>query len=855
MGKTIRAVLISLLLAVLLVQPGAAHPADMYFHTHRVRIMPEGLEVHWELIPGPLIAQSIWYSADSDQDQDISPSEYFDWASSIVQTFSSELDDYPLELSLISVTWPESLEELYSGNESIQIYLEGSWPSGSEGIGQLVLRNRFNPKNSISWYEIRAEEGVRFDTPVQNSGTISLDIGISDNGEYPKNLDFWESGTPSLPWVVESVGLGELAEEAAAESQAPPGGGSRPAAILEGLMQQNESSFTFIFSAIALAALLGALHALSPGHGKTIVAAYLVGSQGKFYHAVALGGIVTLTHTGSVFALGLITLSASRYFLAADVFPFLELLSGLLILVLGIGLLYPRLRLWILEINKRRSSGQKMNVDSGEKGEKLLVIDQKIEEPGPAHSHDPSQMGAIPRGPAVGDPLQGIRWRSLIPLAISGGLVPCPDAIAILLIAATINRLAFGLSLIVSFSLGLAVVLIVIGILIVQGKRLFARLRWFNRAALIVPIISALIVLSVGVLLSVNAIRNINPAQLSFGMTEQKPSFDIRDAKYLYTALNEENHSLLFQRSIDDADIRSIDDDANIWSYSLAPDQTSLIYATNSGENDTQLWEWDPDRDQSELLIECQNAYCSDITWSPDSRGILYGRLDFDLTLNPANVQSIWWLDLTTGETAPLFQDPLTPGFNPRWSPDGKRLSYSSINPLEIRIYEIESGDSLSLPTQLGYPGTWSPDGKKLLILDIDQENDSFVNKIYSYDLENNWLTALAIDPRYDDSFPAWSPDGEWIALVRREWSEDTPGRGNQLWVMRPDGSDLRQLTDAEGEIYFGQPVWSPDSRYLLYDFRQIDSAGVITGIKFFDLNKGKEVELVSPGSRPTWMP
>ena len=243
------------------------------------------------------------------------------------------------------------------------------------------------------------------------------------------------------------------------------------------------------------------------------------------------------------------------------------------------------------------------------------------------------------------------------------------------------------------------------------------------------------------------------------------------------------------------------------------------------------------------------------MTWSPDSRGILYGRLDFDLAVNPANVQSIWWLDLTTRETAPLFQDPLTPGFNPRWSPDGKWLSYSSINPLEIRIYEMESGDSLSLPTQLGYPGAWSPDSKKLLIVDIDQEKENYVNKIYCYELESDWLTALAIDPGYDDSFPVWSPDGEWIALVRREWSEENPGRGSQLWIMRPDGSDLQQLTNAEGEVYFGEPVWSPDSQYILYDYRFIDPEGVVTGINLYDLQKREEMELVSPGSRPAWMP
>jgi TolB protein len=233
----------------------------------------------------------------------------------------------------------------------------------------------------------------------------------------------------------------------------------------------------------------------------------------------------------------------------------------------------------------------------------------------------------------------------------------------------------------------------------------------------------------------------------------------------------------------------------------------------------------------------------------------LYGRLDFDIEVNPANVQSIWWLDLSNGETAPLFQDPLTPGFNPRWSPDGNRLSYSSINPLEIRVYEMESGDSLSLPTQLAYPGAWSPNSQELLIVDIHSENGSYMNKIYSYDLENDWLTALAIDPGYDDSFPTWSPDGEWIALLRREWSKEYPGRGNQVWIMRPDGSDLRQLTDAPEEVYFGEPVWSPNSQYLLYDYRQIDSEKVVLGINLFDLKRGEEVELVSPGSRPAWMP
>ena len=121
--------------------------------------------------------------------------------------------------------------------------------------------------------------------------------------------------------------------------------------VLEGLIRDNETSPLFYLSAFGLSLILGALHAMSPGHGKTVVAAYLVGASGRFYHAIALGSIVTLTHTGSVFALGLATLAASSYFMPTDVFPLLEIISGLLILILGISLLAPRLRNWL---KKRR---------------------------------------------------------------------------------------------------------------------------------------------------------------------------------------------------------------------------------------------------------------------------------------------------------------------------------------------------------------------------------------------------------------------------------------------------------------------------------------------------------------------
>jgi len=847
--------LICLVLLLVLPVSALAHPADMYYHTHLVKLSPDGIFITWQIVPGPMIAQSIWFDVDKDQDDLVSETEAADWANSILMTFSVSMDQESLSLELESVDWPSTVDTLFSGEEPIIIYLFAEWPEEIQFDALVSLHNRFNPKSSLSWFEIQAEGGLSFEIPNQNSGNLEILVGLESGDSETTRLTGWESGSPSIPWVVESIGLGKLAEEAAEESQKSPAAGSGPASILEGLIKKQESSFTFILGAFFLSALLGALHALSPGHGKTIVAAYLVGSQGKAYHAIALGGIVTLVHTGSVFLLGILTLTASRYFLAADVFPILELVSGLLIFVLGIGLLYPRLKLWFQDLRQKRKV-KKVEEGSGTDplgGEKRLQIDQPIEEIGPAHSHTPSDLGSIPRGPSVSSPLENIRWRNLIPLAISGGLVPCPDAIAILLVAAAINRIAFGLSLIVSFSFGLAAILIAIGLLIVQGKRLFERLQWFNKAALIMPIISALIVLTAGAWLSVSALQNISEFPGSYPADQRSTQFRLKEAHVLYTSLDEKDQSQLFIIPADGGTPTALSEGGNIWYFAVAPDHSQVVYAADNGTNGSQLWLWDSGTSRNELLMECTSAYCSEIAWSPDGQRILYSRLELDSETNPANVQSIWWLDLNTRESAPLFQDALTPGFSARWSPDGRWLSYTSINPLEIKIYQMETGESRILPNTLGYPAVWSPDSKTVILQDLVLGETGYLNKIFSYSVAEDWLTMLAYDQMYYESYPTWSPDGEWLAVVRRAWVEGIPKEGNQLWVMHPDGTEATQYTD-EVKFTFGQPSWSSDSRYLVFDYRAVVDGQINLGIWVLDLKTGRISDLVAPGSRPVWL-
>jgi ABC-type nickel/cobalt efflux system permease component RcnA/high-affinity nickel permease len=228
------------------------------------------------------------------------------------------------------------------------------------------------------------------------------------------------------------------------------------------LISAKNLSFWFLLTAALIAAGLGALHALEPGHGKTIVAAYLVGSKGTARHAVLLGLIVTATHTAGVYLLGAVTLYASKYIVPEHLYPWLGMISGLIIAVLAS---YLMIRAW-----------------TGEDG-------NHSHEPGSAHTHWFASFGRsrtaekIPSTPLDdgGSEIAGgkktVSLTQLLTLGITGGIVPCPAALVVLLGAFSLHRLAFGLFLIVAFSLGLAAILIAIGLLMVYARQVLARWR------------------------------------------------------------------------------------------------------------------------------------------------------------------------------------------------------------------------------------------------------------------------------------------------------------------------------------------------------------------------------------------
>jgi nickel/cobalt exporter len=226
------------------------------------------------------------------------------------------------------------------------------------------------------------------------------------------------------------------------------------------------------------ALLLGAVHALSPGHGKTIVGAYLIGSRGTPRHALFLGLTVTITHTLGVFALGFATLYASRFIVPERLFPALSLLSAVLILGMGIFLLVQRGRAArvaltgadrVSTVGFHRVKSRSIPV-TGNRG---LIFAPGLQYTDPTlHSHGGGPMHShLPPG-AGGDK---VTWRSLLTLGISGGLIPCPSAMVILLAAVALNKTAYGMLLVVAFSVGLAITLTLVGLAFLYARNRFRR--------------------------------------------------------------------------------------------------------------------------------------------------------------------------------------------------------------------------------------------------------------------------------------------------------------------------------------------------------------------------------------------
>jgi ABC-type nickel/cobalt efflux system permease component RcnA len=234
---------------------------------------------------------------------------------------------------------------------------------------------------------------------------------------------------------------------------------------------------------LVLALGVGAAHALAPGHGKTIAAAYLVGARGRSRDAAALGIAVALMHTASVLVLAAVLWGASSRLDLTSVSTGLQFAAGVAVATVGT---------WLVWRGRRGAHGHG-------------VAD------GRAHEHDHDHVHATPghdHAPPTDPDGRTLSWPRLIALATAGGLLPSPTAVVVLLTALTLGRTGLGLAAVGAFSIGLAATLTVIGLGVVWGQRRLADLggAWSGRILRLAPVAGGIVVAVLGAAVAVRAV-------------------------------------------------------------------------------------------------------------------------------------------------------------------------------------------------------------------------------------------------------------------------------------------------------------------------------------------------------------
>ena len=341
----------------------------------------------------------------------------------------------------------------------LQVLLSAVVPSG--GRQSAVYRDQNYP-GRLGWKEI----------VVQQAGEATVVHSSAPSGSVSNELRAYPQDRLASPLNVTAADFTFIRASSSGAGQGlrieAPGTFGFVQDRFAALITPAHLSVSLLALSLLAALALGAVHGLSPGHGKAVMAGYLVGAHGTPRHAIELGLTITVTHTAGVFIIGLITLYAASVVTPERLYPWLTLLSGVLVVSLGSALLWSRARTAIH---------------------------------GHSHAHDHAH-GGMQRG-------------GLLALGVSGGIVPCPSALVVLLAAVSLHRILFGLLLIVAFSAGLATVLTGIGLALAGGLPLLRRVRRAGQHSIVtqsvrfLPVASALVVTIAGLGLTAQAIPGV----------------------------------------------------------------------------------------------------------------------------------------------------------------------------------------------------------------------------------------------------------------------------------------------------------------------------------------------------------
>jgi len=405
---------------------------------------------------------------------------------------SLQADGRPLALQVVSTSL--SFPPGQAGLSTLR--LTCSLLSGpTERPAQITYRSD-NFTDRVGWREITVA-GDRMRLVGSDAPVTSVSARLT---RYPANLLTSPLDQRQASFTVQPGGppLQGASAPAAAPSSPLPRGVDQATQAFTSFVGRHRFSAAFALVALALSLALGAVHALAPGHGKTVMAAYLVGQRGSFRQAAVIAVTVTLTHTAGVLALGL-AISASLFVAPERLYPWLGLASGVMLAAIGLGVLARSIRL-----RRRRAAPH--------------AAGHAQHDAGHPHSHagEPHTHGGRPHrhGP-LGDG-QPVTWGSLLAMGFVGGFLPSPSAVVVLLGAIALGRAWFGAVLVIAYGAGMAATLTGAGLLVLHARDALDRRlvglrssRLAGMAGRLVPVGTAVVIVGVGAYLSLRGLAQI----------------------------------------------------------------------------------------------------------------------------------------------------------------------------------------------------------------------------------------------------------------------------------------------------------------------------------------------------------
>jgi nickel/cobalt transporter (NicO) family protein len=500
--RTVVLAVLAAALAVAGAAPAAAHPLGNFTVNgySGLRIGPDRLVIDYVLDLAEIPTFQARQAIDGDRDGKVSGAEVARWRDHecprLAGGLRASVDRRPLPLRVTraTVAFPPGAGGLRTLR--LECTLASTMPAG-RGHRELAYRDGNQP-GRVGWREITATgDGATLDAADVPARSASRRLTAYPEDQLRSPLDQRTATVRFRPGGPRAGDAGEPGAGRAAASR----GVDRATAAFTALVAARRLSPGFGLLALALAVVLGAAHALAPGHGKTVMAAYLVGLRGSLRQAATIGATVTVTHTAGVLLLGVV-LSASRAVASERVYPWLGLASGLLLAGVGLTLAARALRGHRHPHPHAHPHAHPHPAGPGDGGDGAAGPGRDPAGPG-GHAHD--HGGHDHGGGWAGRPLG---WRGLVALGLAGGLVPSPSAVVVLLGGIALGHAWFGLALVLAYGIGMAATLTGVGLLLAQLRgRLDRRLpgpaaSLLARAGRLLPVATATVIVAVGLALA-----------------------------------------------------------------------------------------------------------------------------------------------------------------------------------------------------------------------------------------------------------------------------------------------------------------------------------------------------------------